>query len=175
MRFSHRIAASGHLDRLEDAIDEIVGRELLRLRFVRRDYAMAEDVVGHRPRLPTRQQQRGPFPAVAAAGLALHQLTGNAYWDAGAAIAIGVLLAVVAYLLGRDTKEMLIGESAPAPVRTAILAALAGPSSTVTTAYAVGSPRSRGSTSPRSHGRPACHATASPAPTKPRLDRLLAG
>jgi cation diffusion facilitator family transporter len=63
---------------------------------------------------------------LAAAGLALHQLTGNAYWDAGAAIAIGVLLAVVAYLLGRDTKEMLIGESAPASVRTAILAALAG-------------------------------------------------
>jgi cation diffusion facilitator family transporter len=63
---------------------------------------------------------------LAAAGLALHQLTGNAYWDAGAAIAIGVLLAVVAYVLGRDTKEMLIGESAPAALRTAILEALAG-------------------------------------------------
>jgi cation diffusion facilitator family transporter len=62
---------------------------------------------------------------LAAAGLALHQLTGQAFWDAGAAIAIGVLLAVVAYVLGRDTKEMLIGESAPAPVRTAILHALA--------------------------------------------------
>lgn len=64
--------------------------------------------------------------ALAAAGLAVHQLTGRAYWDAGAAIAIGVLLAVVAYLLGRDTKEMLIGESAPALLRTAILGALAG-------------------------------------------------
>ena len=64
--------------------------------------------------------------ALAAAGLALHQLTGRAYWDAGAAIAIGVLLAVVAYLLGRDTKEMLIGESAPAFLRTAILDALDG-------------------------------------------------
>ena len=63
---------------------------------------------------------------LAAAGLALHQLTGRAYWDAGAAIAIGVLLAVVAYLLGRDTKEMLIGESAPALLRTAILDALTG-------------------------------------------------
>jgi cation diffusion facilitator family transporter len=62
---------------------------------------------------------------LAAAGLALHQLTGQAFWDATAAIAIGVLLAVVAYLLGRDTKEMLIGESAPAPARDGIRAALA--------------------------------------------------
>ena len=63
---------------------------------------------------------------LAATGLALHQLTGQAFWDAGAAIAIGVLLAVVAYLLGRDTKELLIGESAPAEVRDGILRALAG-------------------------------------------------
>jgi cation diffusion facilitator family transporter len=57
---------------------------------------------------------------LAATGLGLHQLTGAAYWDAGAAIAIGVLLAVVAYVLGRDTKEMLIGESAPAELREGI-------------------------------------------------------
>lgn len=63
---------------------------------------------------------------LAATGLALHQLTDQAYWDAAAAIAIGVLLAVVAYVLGRDTKEMLIGESAPAQLRTDILTALDG-------------------------------------------------
>jgi cation diffusion facilitator family transporter len=62
---------------------------------------------------------------LAAIGLGLHQLTGQAFWDAGAAIAIGVLLAVVAYLLGRDTKEMLIGEAAPAAVRDGIRAELA--------------------------------------------------
>lgn len=61
---------------------------------------------------------------LAATGLGLHQLTGEAYWDAGAAIAIGVLLAVVAYVLGRDTKEMLIGESAPAELREGIRQAL---------------------------------------------------
>jgi cation diffusion facilitator family transporter len=63
---------------------------------------------------------------LAGAGLALHQITGQAVWDATAAIAIGVLLAIVAYVLGRDTKEMLIGEAAPAPVRDAIRRELAG-------------------------------------------------
>ena len=63
---------------------------------------------------------------LAAGGLFLHQVTDQAYWDAGAAIAIGVLLAVVAYVLGRDTKEMLIGESAPALLRTQILTDLDG-------------------------------------------------
>jgi cation diffusion facilitator family transporter len=62
---------------------------------------------------------------LAALGLGLHQLTGQAFWDAGAAIAIGVLLAVVAYLLGRDTKELLIGEAAPEPVRRALTEELA--------------------------------------------------
>ena len=57
---------------------------------------------------------------IAAGGLALHQVTGNAAYDAVAAILIGVLLAVVAYLLGRDTKELLIGEAAPAAARQAL-------------------------------------------------------
>jgi cation diffusion facilitator family transporter len=62
---------------------------------------------------------------LAATGLGLHQLTGQAFWDAAAAIAIGVLLAIVAYVLGRDTKEMLIGEAAPVAVRDGILRELA--------------------------------------------------
>lgn len=49
---------------------------------------------------------------LAAIGIGLHHVTGDAVWDGGAAIAIGVLLAVVAVALGRDTSDLLIGESA---------------------------------------------------------------
>ena len=45
-------------------------------------------------------------------GIGLHQLTGSAVWDAGASIAIGIVLAVVAILLARDTKGLLLGEAA---------------------------------------------------------------
>ena len=57
---------------------------------------------------------------LAGGGLALHQLTGSAVWDSGAALAIGVVLIVVAFLLGRDTKELLIGEAADPRTRVAL-------------------------------------------------------
>lgn len=62
---------------------------------------------------------------LAAGGLALHQVTDDAAYDSIAAVAIGVLLALVAYLLGRDTKELLIGEAAPAEARQALRRELA--------------------------------------------------
>jgi cation diffusion facilitator family transporter len=49
---------------------------------------------------------------LALVGVGLHQLTGKPFYDAGASILIGLLLAYVAYRLGRDTKGLLIGEAA---------------------------------------------------------------
>jgi cation diffusion facilitator family transporter len=48
---------------------------------------------------------------LAAAGLALSQLTGSPVWDAAASMAIGALLIVVAVRLGLDSRELLIGRA----------------------------------------------------------------
>lgn len=45
-------------------------------------------------------------------GIGLHQLTGSEVWDGVASIAIGLLLACVAYLLGRTNRGLLIGRQA---------------------------------------------------------------
>ena len=53
-------------------------------------------------------------------GLALHDVTGSSLWDGLASVLIGVLLAGVAYLLGRTNLGLLIGRQAdPAIVRGA--------------------------------------------------------
>ena len=57
---------------------------------------------------------------LAAVGVGLHQLTGNQVYDGLASIAIAVLLALVAFALGRDTKALLVGEAATPEERTAI-------------------------------------------------------
>jgi cation diffusion facilitator family transporter len=49
---------------------------------------------------------------LAAAGLTLRQLTGSPVWDGAASIAIGALLIAVAFKLGYDSKELLIGRAA---------------------------------------------------------------
>lgn len=49
---------------------------------------------------------------VALVGVGLHQVTGDPRWDGGASIVIGVILAVVAFILARDTKGLLLGEPA---------------------------------------------------------------
>ncbi len=48
---------------------------------------------------------------LAAAGLVLEGLTGSPAWDGGASIAIGLLLVIVAYRLGRDSRDGLIGHA----------------------------------------------------------------
>ncbi len=63
--------------------------------------------------------------ALALAALVLHLLTGWAAWDALASICIGVLLIVVAVLLARRSKALLVDEAAPQdvilPIRAAVL------------------------------------------------------
>ncbi|GHH91773.1 membrane protein [Streptomyces capillispiralis] len=49
---------------------------------------------------------------LAMAGMALHMITGEVVWEAGASLAIGALLVYVAYRLGRDARDQLIGEAA---------------------------------------------------------------
>jgi divalent metal cation (Fe/Co/Zn/Cd) transporter len=51
--------------------------------------------------------------AIAAIGVALHQITGNPKWDGAASLVIGLLLLVVAFVLARACERMLIGQQAP--------------------------------------------------------------
>jgi cation diffusion facilitator family transporter len=48
---------------------------------------------------------------LALAGVTLRQLTGSAVWDGAASIAIGALLIVVAFRLGADSRQLLIGRA----------------------------------------------------------------
>lgn len=60
----------------------------------------------------------------AAAGTVLHQITGVEAWEGAASLVIAVLLGYVAVILGRDTKELLIGESADPVVRATAFATI---------------------------------------------------
>jgi cation diffusion facilitator family transporter len=55
---------------------------------------------------------------VAFAGIALGQVTGQAWWDGAASVVIGLILGVTAWLLAVETRDLLIGEAAaPETVR----------------------------------------------------------
>ncbi|CAL9657170.1 cation diffusion facilitator family transporter [Streptomyces griseomycini] len=49
---------------------------------------------------------------LAAAGMVLHMTTGQVVWEAAASLAIGTLLVYVAYRLGREARDQLIGQAA---------------------------------------------------------------
>lgn len=49
---------------------------------------------------------------LAAAGVGLHQATGHHQWDSIASICIGLLLTVVAFLLGKENRSLIVGEAA---------------------------------------------------------------
>jgi cation diffusion facilitator family transporter len=58
--------------------------------------------------------------AVAFAGVALHEATGNQVYDGVASVIIAAVLATVAVALGRDTRALLIGEAASPEERQAV-------------------------------------------------------
>jgi cation diffusion facilitator family transporter len=62
---------------------------------------------------------------IAAAGVTLSAVTGQEVWDGAASIAIGALLVVVAWALGRENKAMLIGQALPEDVEERIRATIA--------------------------------------------------
>ena len=61
---------------------------------------------------------------IAAAGMGLHQLTGDPIYDAVGSIAVGVLLGVIALFLIRRNREFLIGQVVRPEVRNSVLITL---------------------------------------------------
>ncbi|MHB9863844.1 cation diffusion facilitator family transporter [Streptomyces sp. YIM S03343] len=57
---------------------------------------------------------------VAAIGITLHLVTGQVAWEAGASVAIGLLLLCVAYRLAREARDRLIGEAVDTELRDRI-------------------------------------------------------
>ncbi|WP_225813574.1 cation diffusion facilitator family transporter [Streptomyces spinosus] len=58
--------------------------------------------------------------SLALLGMGLHMVTGYVAWEAAASLSIGALLIYVAYRLGRDAREHLIGEAASPELRDRI-------------------------------------------------------
>ncbi len=63
---------------------------------------------------------------IAMAGTAISVMTENPVWDGAASVEIGVLLAGVAIVLARESKQLLVGETADAEVVAALRATVGG-------------------------------------------------
>ncbi len=59
-------------------------------------------------------------------GVLLSQLTGNDKWDGAGSVGVGILLACAAFIVGYETKSLLIGESATEEDSRTIVATLEG-------------------------------------------------
>jgi cation diffusion facilitator family transporter len=62
---------------------------------------------------------------LAIVGMVLHMVTGQVVWEASASLAIGALLVYVAYRLGHDARDQLIGQAADPETAARIRALLA--------------------------------------------------
>ena len=62
--------------------------------------------------------------AVAIAGVALHQITGNSAYEGIAALIVAAMLVIAAFLLGRDASSLLVGRAATPEERATILEVL---------------------------------------------------
>jgi divalent metal cation (Fe/Co/Zn/Cd) transporter len=62
--------------------------------------------------------------AIAFIAVLLTMVTGNPVWDALGSIGVGLLLMLIAWLVAREVKSMIVGESASPEVRRAIEAHL---------------------------------------------------
>lgn len=62
--------------------------------------------------------------AIAATGMALHQITGQPVWDAIGSILVGILLGIIAIFLIKRNGQFLLGQTAMPITRRAILAQL---------------------------------------------------
>ncbi|MDR5801993.1 MULTISPECIES: cation diffusion facilitator family transporter [unclassified Caballeronia] len=62
--------------------------------------------------------------AIAFAAVLMTMITGNPAWDAAGSVGVGVLLMLIAFLVAREVKSMIVGESASPEVRKAIEAHL---------------------------------------------------
>ncbi|MEV5607724.1 cation diffusion facilitator family transporter [Streptomyces sp. NPDC052225] len=76
--------------------------------------AQPGDGIGSDPALRTVLAEDGTAVVgvlVAAAGMVLHMVTGRIEWEAAASFTIGLLLVFIAYHLGKDARDQLIGEA----------------------------------------------------------------
>lgn len=62
---------------------------------------------------------------LAAAGLALSEIAGTEFWDGLASVGIGCVLAVAAFILGAQSRNLLLGAAASRDTRQAIRATVA--------------------------------------------------
>jgi cation diffusion facilitator family transporter len=72
---------------------------------------------------------------VAAAGVAAAQLSGDPRWDGAASVVIGIALALVAFVLARESKDLLIGERAHPDLVAAVRKVLDRPKEVVSVAH----------------------------------------